>query len=126
MIFSLTSEGSFKNIEHFLQKRPAERYMAILRKYGTMGVSALASATPVDSGLTANSWYYEITTNGPSFTINWMNSNRNGETLVAILLQYGHGTGTGGYVQPTDYINPAIQPIFEQMAKDITMEVLNP
>ena len=96
----------------------------ILEKYAKEGVSALAAATPVDSGTTANSWSYEIQTNGESATIYWTNTNINKGVSIALILQYGHGTGTGGYVQGRDYINPAIRPIFDKIAEEAWSEVV--
>ena len=90
---------------------------------GRAGVAALSSATPVDSGETAASWYYEITNKNNTITISFHNSNIQNGVPIAILLQYGHGTGTGGWVQGRDYINPAIQPIFDQIAEYAWKEV---
>lgn len=97
----------------------------ILEKYASMGVSALASATPVDSGLTANCWSYEIETSGEDATIYWTNTNQNKGVYIAVILQFGHGTGTGGYVAGRDYINPAIRPVFDKIAEEAWMEVVN-
>ena len=97
--------------------------LADLNKYGAQGVAALASATPVDSGLTASSWYYEVEKGKGVASITFYNSNVHRGICIAIILQYGHGTGTGGYVQGRDYINPAIQPIFDQLAEDAWKEV---
>ena len=97
----------------------------ILDKYGAMGVSALAAATPMDSGLTANSWGYEISVGKEGATIYWTNTNQNNGVYIAVILQYGHGTGTGGYVQGRDYINPAIRPVFDKIAEEAWMEVVN-
>lgn len=97
----------------------------ILQKYGSKGVTALSSATPVDSGLTANSWTYVVEVRGESATIHWMNTNVNKGVNIAVILQYGHGTGTGGYVQGRDYINPAMRPIFDQIAEEAWKEVVN-
>ena len=94
-----------------------------LAKYGKWGVEALAEATPKDSGRTADSWYYKIEQTNDSAKIIWSNSNRNKGEMIAILLQYGHGTGTGGYVQGIDYINPAMKPVFEKIAKAAWEEV---
>lgn len=94
-----------------------------LRKYGELGVRALQSATPKKTGLTASSWYYTIKENGDGFTIEWKNRNSNRGVLIAAILQYGHGTGTGGYVQGVDYINPAMKPVFQQIADDAWKEV---
>lgn len=95
----------------------------ILDKYGKQGVSALSSATPVDSGLTANSWRYEIETKGDQTTIYWSNSNINKGVNIAVILQYGHGTRNGGYVVGRDYINPAMRPIFDSIANEAWKEV---
>ena len=95
----------------------------ILAKYGSQGVAALASATPVDTGLTASSWYYKIEKTATSVSIVFCNSNVQNGVPIAIILQMGHGTGTGGWVEGRDYINPAIQPIFDQLANDVWREV---
>lgn len=94
-----------------------------LERYGQEGVAALSSATPADTGLAANSWYYtvEVTKNGASIT--WSNSDVEGGFPVAVMIQYGHGTGTGGYVSGRDYINPAIVPIFDKIAESVWREV---
>jgi hypothetical protein len=96
---------------------------SILHKYGDMGVSALATATPKESGHTANSWYYEIEASKSSATITFLNSHVNKGVNIAIILQYGHGTGTGGWVQGRDYINPAVQPVFDKIADAAWKEV---
>ena len=90
-----------------------------------MGVSALAQATPVDSGATASSWGYEIVVSGEDATIYWTNTNQNKGVYIAVILQFGHGTGTGGYVAGRDYINPAMRPIFDKIANEAWMEVVN-
>ena len=101
-------------------------FLKKLDKYGRQGVAALASATPVRTGLTANSWNYEIEYNDDNVVVRWYNTNVVNDWFnVAIMIQYGHGTGTGGWVQGIDYINPAIQPIFEKMAADMWIEVQN-
>ena len=94
-----------------------------LDRYGREGVAALASATPVDSGLTASSWYYEKTYDKSGASITFKNSNIQNGVPIAIILQYGHGTGSGGWVQGRDYINPAIQPVFDRLADDAWREV---
>lgn len=94
-----------------------------LDKFGLEGVRALAEATPVDSGLTASSWDYEIVRTESSVSIQWLNHNVNNGVPIAIILQYGHGTGTGGWVQGRDYINPAIQPIFDRIAENAWKEI---
>ena len=95
-----------------------------LRKYGEQGVQALQRSTPKDTGLTATSWYYTISENKDGFTIEWKNRNSNKGVLIAAIIQYGHGTGTGGYVQGVDYINPAMKPVFQQIADDAWKEVI--
>lgn len=95
----------------------------ILAKYGSQGVAALASATPVDTGLTASSWYYKIEKTATSVSIVFCNSNIQNGVPIAIILQMGHGTGTGGWVEGRDYINPAIQPIFEEIKNNAWREV---
>jgi hypothetical protein len=97
--------------------------MRDLNRFGREGVAALASATPVESGLTANSWYYEIIRKNGSVTISFKNSNIQNGVPIAIILQYGHGTRNGGWVQGRDYINPAIQPVFDKIANDAWREV---
>lgn len=121
----VTSSGSFQKTEKFLDAMKRRVHLSALDSYGQKGVTALASATPVNTGLTAQSWAYRITTHGSRATIEWYNTNKVGDTSVAILIQYGHGTGTGGYVQGRDYINPVIRPIFDQIADDVWEKVKN-
>ena len=116
-------KGDFSKLTNFLEKAKEAVHLGNLDKYGREGVAALASATPVDSGLTANSWYYEITNKNGSATISFLNSNIQNGVPIAIILQYGHGTGTGGWVQGRDSINPAIQPIFDKIADEAWKEV---
>lgn len=122
-IISFTQKGSFKNTERYLNKLSHLQVDVILNKYGSLGVAALSNATPSESGLTAASWYFKIEQRKGYYSIRWHNSNVNEGKPIAILIQLGHGTGTGGYVQGRDYINPAIQPIFDQMANDLWREV---
>jgi hypothetical protein len=124
-IIKIKHSGSFKKVERLLDKAPAIKYKIILDKYGQMGVNALASATPVDSGLTADSWDYKVSMNKGSSTITWINKNTKTGIPVAILLQYGHGTRNGGYVQGHDYINPALRHIFNQFADEAWKEITN-
>lgn len=116
--------GNFSKMDRFLARLMNREYLNILDKYGQKGVNALASATPKRTGLTAASWTYEITHNLESTTISWKNTNANKGVNIAIILQYGHGTRNGGYVAGRDYINPAIQPIFDQMAVEAWKEVV--
>ena len=122
-MIQLRQKGDFSKLNGFLEKAKRGFHMSILDKYGREGVAALASATPVDSGQTANSWYYEIENRNGSATISFHNSNIQNGVPIAIILQYGHGTGTGGWVQGRDYINPAIQPIFDKIVKEAWKEV---
>lgn len=116
-------KGDFsKTLKYFGKLRKAIQING-LDKYGRKGVAALASATPVDSGETANSWYYEIHRNQETVSIEFYNSHINKGVPIAIILQYGHGTGTGGWVQGRDYINPAVQPVFDQLADHAWREV---
>ena len=115
--------GSFRNTERFLDRASKSDIRRILERYGREGVAALRSATPVDSGETAASWDYEIEVNGDKRAIYWTNSNINDGVSIAVILQYGHATGTGGYVQGRDYINPTMQTIFDQIADDAWKEV---
>lgn len=113
------SSGNFRNTEKFLKElNKAEMYKS-LDRFAREGVSALASATPFDSGQTAASWEYEITISGKSCVITWSNSHVDNGVPIAIILQYGHGTGTGGYVSGRDYINPAMKPIFDRIADNV-------
>ena len=122
-MISFRQKGDFSKLTSFLEKAKGAVKLSDLDKYGREGVAALASATPVDSGLTANSWYYEIENKNGSVTISFNNSNIQNGVPIAVILQYGHGTGTGGWVQGRDYINPAIQPIFDRIAEDAWKEV---
>lgn len=116
-------KGDFSKLTRYFEKLRNAMKLGILDKYGREGVAALASATPVDSGETANSWYYEIEHKRGSAAIVFKNSHINQGVPIAIILQYGHGTGTGGWVQGRDYINPAIQPIFDKIVNDVWREV---
>ena len=122
-MITLSSKGDFSKLNNYLEKLRESAKVGILNKYGRAGVEALSAATPVDSGLTASSWYYEIEHGDTGASISFFNSNVNEGVPIAIILQYGHGTGTGGWVEGRDYINPAIQPIFDQIANDVWREV---
>ena len=122
-MISCRQEGDFSNLNKFLERAKAVARLSILDKYGREGVAALASATPFESGKTADSWYYEIKHDNGSATITFNNSNVNKGVPIAIILQYGHGTGTGGWVEGRDYINPAIQPIFDKIVDAAWKEV---
>lgn len=119
----IKQSGSFKNTERFLSRASRLNIKQKFEEYGRQGVAALASATPVDSGLTASSWDYEVRITRNSYTLTWTNSNVVNGVPIAIVLQYGHATKNGGFVQGRDYINPAIKPIFDKIANDIWKEV---
>ncbi len=116
-------KGDFSKLTKFLERAKEAVHLGDLDKYGRAGVAALASATPVDTGLTASSWRYEIVQEKGVARISFCNSNIQNGVPIAIILQYGHGTGTGGWVQGRDYINPAIQPIFDQIANEAWREI---
>ena len=116
-------KGDFSKVTRFLERAKEVIHLGDLDKYGREGVAALASATPVDSGETAQSWYYEITNKKGFVSISFHNSNIQNGVPIAIILQYGHATRNGGWVQGRDYINPAIQPIFDQIASHAWKEV---
>ena len=122
-MISFRQKGDFSKLTSFLERAKETVYLGDLNKYGRQGVAALASATPIDSGETAESWYYEIENNKESATITFYNSNVQNGVPIAIILQYGHGTRNGGWVEGRDYINPALQPIFDQIVDDAWREV---
>lgn len=124
-MISVKASGSTPGMEKSLYKMQRFNAMAILNKGGQQGVDLLAAATPVDSGLTADSWEYEVQYKNRRYSIIWSNTNENSGVPIAVIIQYGHGTGTGGYVDGIDYINPAMRPIFEKIAADIWEEVKN-
>lgn len=124
-MISVESKGSFKNLEAFLSKAKKADAFNVLEKYGAIGVRALASATPVDTGLSAASWTYKVEKKWGKYSIIWSNTNVVNGTPVVIMLQYGHGTGTGGWVQGRDFINPALRPVFDQIADAVWREVTN-
>jgi hypothetical protein len=122
-MISFRQKGDLSKVTKRLERLKEVARLGILDKYGREGVAALASATPTDSGKTANSWYYEIVHGKGSVSLQFLNSNIQNGVPIAVILQYGHGTGTGGWVQGIDYINPAIRPIFNRIANDLWREV---
>lgn len=122
-MINFRQKGDFSKLTRFLERAKETVRLGDLNKYGREGVAALSSATPIDTGLTADSWYYEIENKNGSAKISFYNSNIQNGVPIAIILQYGHGTGTGGWVQGRDYINPAIQPIFDKIANEAWREV---
>lgn len=122
-MISFRSRGDYSKLTRYFERLKATARMSTLDKYGKAGVSALSSATPIDTGMAANSWSYQIEHSRGSARIVFTNSDIENGFPVVIMLQYGHGTGTGGWVQGRDYINPAIQPIFDKIAEDAWREV---
>lgn len=123
MKVTVKTKGNFRKTEKLLKKIRSGDYIPSLDRFGQIGVDALQTATPARSGLTASSWGYEIEKDETGIKIQWVNRNVNDGANVAILIQYGHGTGTGGYVQGIDYINPALKPIFDAIADEAWKEV---
>lgn len=118
-MITITHSGNFNNTEKFFNNITLRKYLGVLNDYGKKGVDALASATPIDSGETAKSWGYQITRTKNGISLTWTNSHIVNEVPIAIIIQYGHGTRNGGYVQGRDYINPAIRPIFDRIMMDM-------
>lgn len=116
-LITVKTKGNFKHLESFLLKMRKHRYIDLLGDLAQQGVDALSAATPIDSGETAQSWSYEILVTRDGYTITWNNSNIENGLNVAVLIQYGHGTRGGGYVEGIDYINPALRPIFDNIAE---------
>lgn len=123
-MFSLSSKGDFSDTEKWLKSLAAGDIYKALAKYGQEGVNALSAATPKETSETAYSWYYEIVQDATSWSIIWGNNHVVDGRPIAVLLQIGHGTGTGGYVQGRDYINPALRPIFDRIEAE-AMKVVN-
>lgn len=122
-IIKVKQRGKFRKANIFFDKMLTISQYRNIESYARRGVAALRDATPKDTGLTANSWYYEIKRTDNGITIEWLNSNTSGEYNVALMIQYGHGTKNGGYVAGIDYINPALKPIFDEIADDMWKEV---
>ena len=122
-MISFSHHGDFSKTTKFLNKAKSAIQSGRLSKYGKEGVAALSSATPVDTGLTASSWYYTVENGGGTIRISFGNSNVQNGVPIAVIIQYGHGTRNGGWVQGRDYINPAIRPVFDNMVNEIWKEV---
>lgn len=123
MYIGFKHKGDFKHIESFFKRARKQNLKEKLKSYAEVGVIALAANTPMRTGKTASSWGYEIVDTGSAINIYWTNSNENKGVNIAILIQYGHGTGGGGYVQGIDYINPTMRPVFETIAENVWKEV---
>lgn len=122
-MITFRQKGDFSKTEKFLKKSMGRDYVKVLEKFGQYGVEALTAATPVDTGMTAVSWSYKIIQNEDGMSVEWHNDNINKHVNIAIILQYGHATRNGGWVEGRDYINPALQPIFDLLAKAAWKEV---
>jgi ribose 1,5-bisphosphokinase PhnN len=122
-MITITEKGNFNNTERYLRRLKSDQLSAILNRYGSLGVNALSNATPRETGETAASWYYTTVSRKGYYSIRWHNHHVEDGVPIAVILQYGHGTGTGGYVQGRDYIMPAIRPIFDQIAAEAWREV---
>lgn len=122
-MISFRQKGDFSKFNRFIERAREAIKVGDLDKYGREGVAALASATPVDSGLTSSSWTYKIVRGSGRVSIQFYNSNIQNGVPIAIILQYGHGTGTGGWVEGRDYINPAMRPVFDKIANNAWKEV---
>lgn len=124
-IIVFRQKGNFKNTERFLKRANRFNIDQLLERYGQEGVEALRATTPKDTGLTANSWYYKVKKETDRITITWSNSNIQNGVSIAVILQYGHATRNGGYVEGIDYINPAMRPIFDRIAARAWEEVMH-
>lgn len=124
-MIEVTVKGDFKKTKSFLQRCLNIFRLGILDKYGRLGIDALKAATPVDTGVTANAWYYRIVHNSRGVAIQWCNSSKNEGIPIVILLQYGHGFQNGGYYEGLDFINPAMKPIFDDLAEQAWKELTN-
>lgn len=123
-MIELSQKGDFSKTRKYLERAREVVNLGVLDKYGKMGVKALSDATPVDTGKTAESWSYSITRTRNAVSLSFNNSNVVDGVPIAIILQYGHGTRNGGYVRGRDYINPAIQPVFDEMAEKVWKEAI--
>lgn len=124
-MFKVSYKGNFEKTAKFLDGLASKKFCSVLDKYGQKGCDLLSQNTPIRTGATANSWRYEIATKGDSVSIEWYNGNlgNDGKTPVVILIQMGHGTRTGGYVPPTDFINPVMKPLFDELLESLIQEV---
>ena len=122
-MIEITQKGNFDHTTRYLNKLKSNQLSSILNKYGSLGVVALSNATPVEFGETANSWYFTTVSRPGYYSIRWHNHHIENGVPIAVILQYGHGTGTGGYVEGRDYIMPAMRSIFDQIAAEAWKEV---
>jgi hypothetical protein len=122
-MIQISSSGTYSGTKSWLDRLLNADFYGVLDKYGRLGVDALSANTPQESGLTAASWGYTVTTDGETYAIEWYNDNTINGTPLALMLQYGHGTGTGGYVEGIDYINPSLIPVFDSILADLIKEI---
>ena len=122
-MFHVSSSGSFAKTNHFLEAIKSDKIFSVLDAYGQKGVDLLSAATPIESGETAHSWFYEVVNQPGRHIIYWGNSHVEEGVNIAVILEYGHGTGTGGYVEGRDYINPALRPLFDKIIEDVWRQV---
>lgn len=125
MNISFGGKGNFEKTEKYFKKCQKALKKGVFEKYGQLGVAALSAATPVDSGKTASSWDYRVVVTSSNVTIDFVNTNINKHVNIAIILQYGHGTRNGGWVEGRDYINPAVKPVFEALVREVWEEVIS-
>lgn len=124
-MIQLRGHGNFKHLDNFFERAKEGLYISKLDEYGRKGVEALRAATPIDTGMTANSWYYTIERTRNSVSLSFYNSNVHNGVPIAIILQSGHATRNGGWVEGIDYINPVVRPLFEEMANNMWKEVIS-
>lgn len=124
-MLSVNTSGDFRKTQKFLEGLAPDKMFARLEHFGRLGVDALSRATPREDGETAQSWGYKVLRRNQRYSINWYNTHVNDGVNIAVIIQYGHGTGTGGYVEGRDYINPAMRPIFDQILEDVWRVVTN-
>jgi hypothetical protein len=124
-MINATSTGSFDKTIKFLESLEPKKLFASLERHGRAGVDALSRATPAETGETAKSWGYRVIHTTGRHSIIWYNTHEEDGVNIAVIIQYGHGTGTGGYIQGHDYVNPAIRPIFDQILEDVWRQVTN-
>lgn len=123
MNISIKQRGDWKRTTEYLKKAQRIRFRNILEQYGSAGVLALSKATPKDTGLTASSWNYKLELTSKGYSLSWFNTNEVHGTPIVVLIMFGHGTGTGGYIPPRDFVNPAIQPVMDALTEEIMKEV---
>lgn len=124
-MISATATGSYENTIRFLEKMKSDSIFRALDRYGPVGVRYLSEATPKETGETAHSWTYKVSHGKGKHILSFNNTHEEGGVNIAVILQYGHGTGTGGYVEGIDYINPALRPLFDKIVSDVWREVTN-